>query len=368
MLALHEKGDLAKMLGLPLLDAYAERSEEAGSYASKITERSPRSTPQRQQDIDDEMGKAPTLAGNATAATAPALGDLGKGWPLGQPVAAADDDVVQKSTRKNPPTPSLDEANVDDTPELEYLGAARNTSWPGQAEESHDFPPREFDDYRLIRELGRGGMGQVHLALDTVLDRHVAIKFIARSSEARRARFLNEARVLSRFRHPNIVIAYQFGQLDDQPYLVMEYIRGRSLRDLPMPMPWREVRKLCLPVLSALTLAHRHRVLHRDIKPSNILIAENGEPMLTDFGLAKRVSEPEPESDSKSDAEPDVEMVTAEGALVGTPHYIAPECWLGEVATPRSDVYAFGVLLYELCSGSRSLRAGTYQAAGPYHQ
>jgi serine/threonine protein kinase/formylglycine-generating enzyme required for sulfatase activity len=258
-------------------------------------------------------------------------------------------------------------------------------------------PPDEFDEYRVVRPLGRGTMGQVYLAYDTVLARHVAIKFIATldPDPAARHRFLVEARAAARLQHPNVVTIHHVGELGEQPYLVSEFINGQTLDRITRPVAWQRALQIGLDLARGLAAAHQEGVLHRDIKPANIILAEDGCAKLLDFGLAKLVEErparpnmppeagraPEPSAGQPGpwserlpwpavDAErtlppvssrlaPDLDRVMAAttpygtglGAVMGTPYYMAPEIWQGQEATRRSDVYALGAVLYELCTG-----------------
>ena len=151
-------------------------------------------------------------------------------------------------------------------------------------------PPKEFDEYRLVRLLGQGSMGRVYLAHDTVLDRAVAVKFINRVADSEdRERFFVEARAVARLSHPNVVTLHRVGELAGTPYLITEYIRGKSLSELPLPLLWRRVLELGVGLARGLAAAHRHGVLHRDIKLANALLTETGEVKLLDFSLAKLV-------------------------------------------------------------------------------
>jgi formylglycine-generating enzyme required for sulfatase activity len=230
---------------------------------------------------------------------------------------------------------------------------------PGSGEkEPHagGFPPATFANFRIIRLLGRGGMGQVYLAQDTSIDRLVAIKFIRKPGERQRARFRNEARAAGKLDHPNIVKIFQFDEVKGQPYIVAEYVDGESLGACPRPMPWQEALALGLGMASGLADAHRRGVLHRDIKPSNVIIARSGQPKLLDFGLAKlqdaagaRAETAEPAAADAPAAEVRAHTTEA-GAILGTPYYMAPEAWRGE-SSCAADVYSLGVVLYELCTG-----------------
>ncbi|UQA63571.1 protein kinase [Polyangium aurulentum] len=228
-------------------------------------------------------------------------------------------------------------------------------------------PPSEFDGYRLIRLIGRGGMGSIYLAQDTLLDRPVAIKFIAsvRPDATARDRFVVEARALARLSHPNVVAVHRVGEVDARPYLVAEFIRGRSLADLDKPLAWERVLRIGKDLARGLGAAHRERVLHRDLKPENAMLADGGAVKLIDFGLAKLIEKPlaalgsftphQPPASSRRaafDGDGMTQGLTRGDAFVGTPLYMAPEVLRGAEATPASDVYALGAVLYELCTGA----------------
>ncbi len=217
----------------------------------------------------------------------------------------------------------------------------------------------ELDEYHLLRPLGWGAMGSVYLAHDTVLDRQVAIKWIARiqPDKSIRSRFLIEARAIARLQHQNVASIYRVGQINGQPYLVYEYVRGESLDRLSKPVPWERVLQLASGLARGLEAAHRRGVLHRDIKPANAILAEDGEVKLLDFGLAKLLpldgAIPPPTSRHFAPAEtfatPPAHL--HDSGPLGTPYYMAPEVWRGEPATPQADLYSLGALLYELCAG-----------------
>ena len=336
-------------------------------------------------------------------------------------------------------------------------------------------PPPSFDEYRLVELLGRGGMGEVYLAYDKILDRPVAVKFISglEPSQIARERFLVEARAAARLQHPNVVTIYRVGELGDRPFIISEFVHGKSLDTLPKPMDSARALELGKGLARGLAAAHRRNVLHRDIKPANAILTDDGEVKLLDFGLAKlldstlhgsdpagvaasgershtpastlptgfnaplqlpvlgpaslppsaivsrsammpppplsappraivepprAIVEPPratleltasqqrdstlPELPAHDGLQRDSTLpsapgpapselplgparapapapasavsgaITDAGALIGTPDYLAPELWRGEVATRRSDVYSLGALLFELCTGS----------------
>ncbi len=149
--------------------------------------------------------------------------------------------------------------------------------------------PTEFDGYRLRRKIGEGGMGEVHLAEDTVLERAVAIKLISASQPdaTTRERFMVEARAIARLQHPNVVSVYRVGEVSGVPYLVSEFVEGRPLDELPRPIDAATARRIAMDLAHGLAAAHRRGVVHRDIKPANAIVAETGEIKLLDFGIAK---------------------------------------------------------------------------------
>ena len=203
--------------------------------------------------------------------------------------------------------------------------------------------PSTFGEYELLEEIGRGGMGIVYKAWDKTLQRHVALKMILRGIHATPAdlgRFRSEAQAAGGLTHPNIVPVYQVGEQDGQAYFCMKYVVGRTLAAVmaDKPLHPREAARYMVAIARAVQHAHEKGILHRDLKPSNILIDENDQPLVTDFGLAKRVA--------------GGESLTGTGAIVGTPSYMAPEQAEGtKNPTMACDVYSLGAILYELLTG-----------------
>ena len=201
--------------------------------------------------------------------------------------------------------------------------------------------------YRVEAKLGEGGMGAVYRAVDERLGRHVAVKVLAShlGGDAHfLERFQREARYLARVRHPNLVTIYDVVSAGALPYLVMEYVQGGTLGDrlkAGKPFPWAEAEPLLDGILAAVEAIHAAGLVHRDLKPGNILLAAGNQPKVMDFGLAK---------------DPSAAALTQEGMLLGTPEYMSPEQALGDAAGPPSDVYAVGVIAYEMLSGTPPFR------------
>ncbi|OQY90406.1 MAG: hypothetical protein B6D38_03695 [Anaerolineae bacterium UTCFX1] len=220
-----------------------------------------------------------------------------------------------------------------------------------------DLVGRTIGRYHILEQLGEGGMAVVYKALDMRLQRQVAIKVILpqrQFSPNSLKRFEREARALAQLSHPNIVKILDYGEQDNQPYLVMEYLSGGTLkqhmeRQNGKALEWRAAAKLLIPIASALAAAHQQNIIHRDIKPSNILLTTDGHPMLSDFGIAKILDNE------------DTTDLTASGIGIGTPQYMAPEQGLGQVDT-RSDIYALGTVYYEMVTGRLPYRADTPMA------
>jgi WD40 repeat protein len=206
-------------------------------------------------------------------------------------------------------------------------------------------------DYELLGEVGRGGMGVVYKARQISLNRVVALKMILAGSHAGPAdlaRFKAEAEAAARLLHPNVVQIYEVGEHDGLPFFSLEFVPGGSLdkKRAGTPLPARQAAALVRTLALAVHAAHERGIVHRDLKPANVLLADDGTPKITDFGLAKRLDEV---------------GQTASGAVVGTPPYMAPEQARGQSKEvgPAADVYALGAILYELLTGRPPFKAAT---------
>jgi serine/threonine protein kinase len=189
--------------------------------------------------------------------------------------------------------------------------------------------------FRLDRLLGRGGMSEVWLAHDLELERPVAVKLLASAGTA--TRFEREARSAASLSHPNIVGVFDYGQFEGRPYLVLEYVSGGTLAErLSAPLRDEEVARIARDIAAGLAHAHEHGIIHRDLKPSNVLFDDEGRAKIADFGVARALSDA---------------TLTTTVAVVGTAQYMAPEQASGGEVGPESDVYAFGVILFELLTG-----------------
>ncbi len=206
--------------------------------------------------------------------------------------------------------------------------------------------------YRVLKKLGEGGMGVVYKAVDISLERTVAIKTLPRriaANSEERERFKREAKAAASLNHPNIATIYGIEELDEETFIVMEYIEGEELgrHTGSDPLPVDRAIALALAIAEGLSVAHRKGIVHRDIKSSNIMISESGQPKIMDFGLAKVRG---------------AAQVTKEGTTIGTAAYMSPEQARGEEVDHRSDIWSFGVLLYEMLSGRRPFQSDYDQA------
>jgi eukaryotic-like serine/threonine-protein kinase len=217
---------------------------------------------------------------------------------------------------------------------------------------------RQIGKYRIKSELGRGGMGAVYLAEQMGLGREVAIKELIPSAAAdptALARFMQEAQVMARTSHPNLVQVHDFEQIGEANYIVLEFVRGKSLRDwvnqaaIPLPQTFAVMHG----VLQALDYAHKRSIVHRDMKPENVLLSDEGAVKVADFGIARLTDD----SGAGSTA-------TKTGTTVGTPQYMSPEQVASSKVDGRSDLYSAGIMFYELVVGQPPFTAS--EADGPF--
>jgi serine/threonine-protein kinase len=211
---------------------------------------------------------------------------------------------------------------------------------------------RALSKYKIIEKLGAGGMAEVYKAEDPALLRIVAIKVLSKrqhDAQIAKTRFLQEARAASAINHPNIVTIYEIGETADHAYIVMEYIEGRTLRDLIVShnLTSDAILKITLQICDAMDEAHSRRIIHRDIKPENILLTNRNQVKLVDFGLAKTISVLEQESGGPTV----IDRLTESGAVVGTLSYMSPEQLRDESLDESTDLFSFGIVLYEMITG-----------------
>jgi serine/threonine protein kinase len=216
--------------------------------------------------------------------------------------------------------------------------------------------------YEVLSRIGAGGMGEVYRARDTRLGREVAIKVLPadRISDAdRRRRFVQEAQAASALNHPHIITIYEIESADGNDFIVMEYVRGKSL-DALIPrqgMRLNEALRISIAVADALIAAHARGIIHRDLKPANVIVGTDGTVKVLDFGLAKLIGDADaPEEDSPTITSH--ALVSAPGTIAGTAAYMAPEQATGGIVDVRTDIFSFGALLYEMVTGQRAF-AGT---------
>ena len=211
-----------------------------------------------------------------------------------------------------------------------------------------DLTSHRLGHYKIIQEIGRGGMAVVYRAYQTSLNRHVAIKVLPQHlgfDQVFVERFQREARASAQLRHPNIAVIYDVGHDQGYYYIVMELLEGRTLKQVIVQngtLPVERATRIAEQVAAALDYAHERGLVHRDVKPANIFVGKDDHVTLTDFGIAKATVESR--------------QLTSTGTLMGTPEYMSPEQAEGEEVDCRTDLYALGIVLYEMLAGRPPFR------------
>src|SRR5712691_6296120 len=268
----------------------------------------------------------------------------------------------------NPPEPAKSRSPAAEAPFVADVAATMRlipvppSTTPPPSIASITTPPpatgeRYIGKYRVKGELGRGGMGAVYLAEQPGLGREVAIKELIQSADpVALKRFLQEAQVMARTSHPNLVQVHDMELMGHINYLVLEFVRGRSLRDWlnKASIPPPQVFAVMHGVLQALDYAHRHAIVHRDMKPENVLLSDEGDVKVADFGIARLTD----------DSGGPGSTATKTGTTVGTPQYMSPEQVASSKVDGRSDLYSAGIMFYELIVGEPPFTAS--EADGPF--
>lgn len=241
--------------------------------------------------------------------------------------------------------PKCQTENPDDTV---YCGRC---AAPLESSEKLDPDISVHGKYRILEKLGEGGMGVVYKAQDTILGREVALKFLSedlQQDETGRKRFLREAKSAAALDHPFICKIFEIGEADGKGFISMEYVEGQTLRDklVQGPLPMKQALQVASEIAEALEKAHRTEIVHRDLKPSNVMLTPDGHVKVMDFGLAKRVAE-----ERFGSQEITLTGLTKDGSTIGTVTHMSPEQLKGKAADTRSDIFSFGVTLYEMLAG-----------------
>ncbi len=262
--------------------------------------------------------------------------------------------------------PDVVDPDVDDAPAPNAetrearTGATRHTG-DGDSAEPVQLEGFCIDHFKVRRLLGVGGMGEVYLARDMRLGRKVAIKTVRLSrlkNPKATKRFLFEAQATAKFSHPHIINIYTVGEYEGRPYVALEYLDGQNLRQrlTERRLGPQEAIRLALPIAEALAEAHRRGILHRDLKPANIMLPRDGRLRVVDFGIAQVLKSPVSTEEGNHDSEPPILLEglgNTQPRFAGTPRYMSPEQWASEDCTGASDVWALGVVMFEMCAGAR---------------
>jgi eukaryotic-like serine/threonine-protein kinase len=212
---------------------------------------------------------------------------------------------------------------------------------------------KQIRHYQLLSPLGAGGMGEVWLARDSQLERKVALKLLPEHftrSQTHVRRFAQEARAASALSHPNIITIHEIGEAEGRHYIVAEFVEGQTLRQMmSRPLPLQTVLEIAVQIADALQAAHKAGIVHRDLKPENVMVRPDGLVKVLDFGLAK-LTDP---GEADAEAPTAIQINTDPGTVMGTINYMSPEQALAQKLDHRTDIFSFGVMLYEMVTGRR---------------